>query len=65
MGYSPWGHKESHMTERLSLHFIHAPMLLLATTLSGLYPAGGWTVSGLSSRCLPSLFTEISSHLYH
>ena len=31
VGYSPWGHKESNMTEQLSLHFfscqgfIHSP----------------------------------------
>ena len=23
MGYSPWGHKESDMTERLILHVLH------------------------------------------
>ena len=28
VGYSPWGHKESDMTEWLHFHFLSTPMLL-------------------------------------
>ena len=31
-GYRPWGHKESHMTERLSTHTQHSKKLSLPST---------------------------------
>ena len=32
MGYSPWGHKESNTTERLTLSFLFTLLLVVNTT---------------------------------
>ena len=36
IGYSPWGHKESDMTERLHFHFNHEEASLVACNAEGL-----------------------------
>ena len=44
MGYSPWGHKESEMTERLHFHF-HALEKKMATHSSTV----AWRVPGMGA----------------
>ena len=59
MGYSPWGHKESDMTERLHFHFNHEEASLVACNAEGpgLIPGSGrspgeWNGNPLQYSCL-------------
>ena len=54
MGYSPWGHEESDMTERLPFHF-HALEKAMATHSSVL----AWRIPGTEE---PSGLPSMGSH---
>ena len=59
MGYSPWGRKESDMTERIHFHF-HALEREMATHSSVL----AWTIPGMGEPGgLPSMGSHRVGHI--